>query len=180
MKMALLILDMLSEFQFPNGAALQRAAARIAPDIARLAARAREAGVSVIYVNDTAGHWESEQREFLERCLRGPGADIAELLRPREQDYFMFKPKHSAFYATPLAELLNMLHVKRIVLTGQSSHQCVLVTASDAHIRGLDVVVVSDCIASADAVATRHASYVLQHGFGARLTRSRNLRFAAR
>ncbi len=166
MKTAVLILDMLSEFRFPNGAALERAAARIAPDIARLAARARKAGVSVIYINDTAGQWESDQREFLARCLRGPGAGIAELLLPHEQDYFMFKPMHSAFYGTPLAELLNVLHVKRIVLTGQSSHQCVLVTASDAHIRGLDVVVASDCIAAAKAVATRHATYVLQHGFG--------------
>lgn len=177
MKAALLILDMLSEFDFPDGATLQRAAAKVAADIAKLAARARKSRIPVIYVNDTGGRWESDQRAFLARCRQGRGADIALLLQPAERDYFMFKPKHSAFYGTPLAELLYMLKVRHLVLTGQSSHQCVLLTASDAHVRGLEVTVVSNCIAAAKRADTRHAAYVLQHGIGARLTHSRNFRW---
>jgi len=177
MKTALLILDMLSEFDFPNGATLKRAAEGVAADIARLASRARKAKVPVIHVNDTSGKWESDQRAFLARCLSGRGAAIAQRLRPVDGDYFMFKPKHSAFYGTPLAELLYMLKVERIVLTGQSSHQCVLLTASDAHVRNIEVTVVSDCIAAAKRTDTRHAAYVLQHGIGARLTHSRSLRW---
>ena len=96
MATALIILDMLSEFRFPNGAALNRAAARVAPTIARFAQRARNAGVPVIYVNDTGGLWESDRQAFLARCLRGAGARTAEILTPLEADYFMFKPKHSA------------------------------------------------------------------------------------
>jgi nicotinamidase-related amidase len=180
MTTALVILDMLSEFRFPNGAALNRAASKVAPAIAKIARRARNAGVPVVYVNDTAGRWESDQREFLARCLRGPGGATAELLAPLASDYFMFKPKHSAFYGTPLAELFYSLKVNRIVLTGQSSHQCVLLTASDAHVRNLDVVVASDCIASVKAADTRHAAYVLQHGLGAQYVPSRSVRLRER
>ena len=176
-KSALVILDMLSEFGFPDGASVKRAALRIADPIAKLRSRARRRGVAVIYVNDTSGHWESDQQAFIERCLEGRGARITELLRPAPDDYFMFKPKHSAFYGTPLAELLYMLDVKHLVLTGVSSHQCVLLTASDAHIRGFDVSVAVDCIAAPHAAATRHATYILDKGLQARIGRAQNIRF---
>jgi nicotinamidase-related amidase len=174
---AVLILDMLSEFEFPGGSRLASSALRIAPPLARLAARARMQHVPVIYVNDTARKWESDRRDFLDRCLRGKGAAIAERLMPESADYFIFKPKHSAFYATPLAELLSMLHVNHVVLTGLSSHQCVLLTACDAHMREIGIAVATDCIAAARLADTRHATYILQHGLGASLCPSSRLRF---
>lgn len=174
---ALLILDMLSEFDFPDGTAVKNAAARVADPIAKLRTRARRSRIPVIYANDTSDRWESDQQSFIQRCLDGKGATIAELLRPGEGDHFMFKPRHSAFYGTPLAELLYMLDVKRLVLTGISSHQCVLLTASDAHIRNLEVIVAADCIAAPRAAATRHAIYILQEGLQARIGRSQNIRF---
>ncbi len=174
---ALIILDMLSEFEFPDGPAVKAAALRIAKPIAGLRDRARRAGVPVIYVNDTGCQWESDQRAFLQRCLAGPGAAIAALLRPDEGDFFIFKPRHSAFYGTPLDELLQTLGVQHLVLTGTSSHQCVLLTASDAHIRGFDVTVASDGIAAADAAATRHAVYILENGLQASVRPSRRISF---
>jgi len=173
---ALLILDMLSEFDFPDGDVLRKAAARIAPTLARLRTRCRARSIPVIYVNDTAHRWESDQRAFVERCLEGKGAAIAAQLQPAPDDYFMFKPRHSAFYATPLAELLYMLKVEHLVLSGVSSHQCVLLTASDAHVRGLDITVATDCIAAGKARDTHHATYILEHGLQSRLRRSMHLR----
>jgi nicotinamidase-related amidase len=172
----LVILDMLSEFDFPDGESVKKAAASIARPIARLRARAHRNGSPVIYVNDTGGRWESDQRAFIERCLEGKGGRIAALLQPGEDDRFMFKPRHSAFYGTPLAELLYMLDVTRLVLSGVSSHQCVLLTASDAHVRNLDVAVAADCIAAPQPAATRHALYILEHGLSARIGQSRTIR----
>jgi nicotinamidase-related amidase len=97
-------------------------------------------------------------------------------LRPSAHDYFMFKPKHSGFYATPLAELLYMHDVQHIVLTGISSHQCVLLTASDAHVRNLEVTVVRDGIAAPRAAHTRHALFILEHGIRAQIRSARSIR----
>lgn len=176
-KTALLVLDMFSEFSFPEGHAVMRAASTASKPLAKLLARARKRGIPIIYVNDTRGVWESDQRDFIDRCLAGPGAQIADRLRPAEGDYFMFKPKHSAFYGTPLAELLYMLKVQHVILSGISSHQCVLVSASDAHVRGLLVTVVEDCIAASQREATTHALYVMKHGMQARVHRSTQIRF---
>lgn len=177
---ALLVLDMLSEFEFPDAMPQLRAARRIAVAVARLKARAQAAAVPVIYVNDTAGHWESDRRSFIERCLAGKGGDVVEQLLPDERDYFMFKPRHSAFYGTPLAEILYAIGAEHLVIAGMSSHQCVLLTASDAHVRNLAVTVITDCIASAKKVETRHATYILEHGLDVRLRQSQHFRFARR
>ena len=160
MKTALLILDMLSEFDFPNGATLKRAAEEVAADIARLASRARKAKVPVIYVNDTSGKWESDQRAFLARCLSGRGAAIAQRLRPVDGDYFMFKPKHSAFYGTPLAFLLEELEVDSLILAGISADICISATAQDAYVRKYRLWVPSDCVA---ADTEEHERQTLDH-----------------
>ncbi|MET0659142.1 MAG: isochorismatase family cysteine hydrolase, partial [Steroidobacteraceae bacterium] len=161
----------------PDGATVRRAALRIAKPIARLKQRAHAAQIPVIYVNDTAGKWESDQQAFVDRCLRGKGREIAELLRPAQDDYFMFKPKHSAFYGTPLEELLGMLKVQRLVLTGTTSHQCVLFTASDAHVRELAATVATDCVAAATAEETRHALFIYRRALQAQVVRSTSISF---
>jgi nicotinamidase-related amidase len=145
----LLILDMISDFDFPDGAAVARAARRIAPAIARLKARAAAAGIACIYVNDNPGRWRSDSRALIAHCLEPgrKGRDIVERLQPTDTDYFILKPRHSAFYATPLDVLLEHLGTKRLILTGVSSHQCVLFTANDAHVRSFEIIVPSDCIA---------------------------------
>lgn len=144
----LLILDMISDFDFPDGAAVARAARRIAPAIARLKARAAAARISCIYVNDNPGRWRSDSPALIAHCLEPgrKGRDIVEQLKPSDTDYFVLKPRHSAFYATPLDVLLEHIGAKRLILTGVSSLQCVLFTATDAHVRSFEVIVPSDCI----------------------------------
>jgi len=39
--------------------------------------------------------------------------------------YFVLKPMHSAFYATPLEILLRHLHVRRVITVGVTADQCV-------------------------------------------------------
>jgi len=171
---ALLILDMISEFRFPDAGRVLRGARRPARAIARLKARAREADVPVIYVNDTAGRWESDPRAFIERCLRATarGRDVVELVKPQlDRDYFMFKPKHSAFFGTPLESLLGELAVRRLVLTGVSSHQCVLFTAMDAHVREYELIVPSDCVGASSREETQHALFIARRALNARVAR---------
>lgn len=176
---ALLIVDMVSEYTFPDAELILKGARKAAQNIARLKQRAHRAKVPVIYVNDTAGKWESDQRAFVQRCLRpgAPGQDVVELIEPSEHDYFMFKPKHSAFFGTPLYTLLQQLNISTLILTGVTSHQCVLFTAMDAHVRDYDLIIPPDCIGAANAIDTKHALYVFSHALSARITASSRLRF---
>lgn len=176
---ALLILDMISEFRYPDGERIVRGACKAAPNIARLRARAHAAGTPVIYVNDTAGRWESDQKAFIRRCMEpsSRGRDVAELLAPVSTDYFMFKPRHSAFFGTPLHTLLTQLQIHRLIATGITSHQCVLFTAMDAHVREFDLVIPSDCIGAGAAADTKHALYIFSHALKAKISSSRQLHF---
>lgn len=176
---ALLILDMVSEFRYPDGKRIVRSARKVAPNIARLRERAHSADIPVIYVNDTAGKWESDPKAYIHRCVKpsSRGREIAELLAPSPEDYFMFKPRHSAFFGTPLDTLLKRLRIKRLVATGLTSHQCVLFTAMDAHVREYELVIPSDCIAAGAADDTKHALYIFSHALMAKVSGSRRLRF---
>jgi len=175
---ALLVLDMISTFQFPDGRRLQRTATRIAPRIAALKERCKRAGIACIYANDDVGRWRSDSRQLIEDCRKpgSAGAEIVDRLQPEESDYLILKPRHSAFFATPLDVLLNHLGTRRLILTGASSHQCVLFTANDAHQRGLDVIVASDCVAGPSIRDTRFALQYFARVLGARVCASRRIR----
>lgn len=136
-----------------------RAASRVAPKIERLAGRARRRGVPVIYVNDNFGRWRSDFKSTVAISTKPgqPGREIAMLLRPHEGDYFVLKPQHSGFYGTALEPLLQHLGTRCLVLTGFAGNLCVLFTANDAHMRGYQVVVPSDCTASNTPALTRSA-----------------------
>lgn len=110
----LLILDMVSCWNFPDGAALQRQAARMAPCIARLKQRCVAAKVPVIHANDNSGQRRSDFKVVVNESLGcdSIGAEITRALRPGDVDYFVLKPKHSAFFATPLEILLDHLRAK--------------------------------------------------------------------
>jgi nicotinamidase-related amidase len=175
---ALFILDLISEFTFPDGRAVLEGARR--PAVAKLEMRARAAGAPIIYVNDTAGRWESDPRAFVQRCLAPParGRDVVALVKPQlDDDYFIFKPKHSAFFGTPLQTLLDRLGARRRVLTGVTSHQCVLFTAMDAHVREYELTVPADCIGAGLREETRHALFIASRALQARTASSARVRF---
>src|SRR4030088_2901965 len=93
---ALLLIDVINDLDFPEGEQLLRHALPMARRIAALKERARGADIPVIYVNDNFGRWRSDFNAQVEHCLQDGvrGRPLAELLRPGEDDYFVLKPKH--------------------------------------------------------------------------------------
>lgn len=157
--MALLIIDMISSWDFSDAPKLLPQAAAIAPRIAALKARCRRAGVCVIYANDNRGQWRSDFREVVRDALArgGDGAMITQQLAPDDDDYFVLKPKHSAFFATPLDLLLQHLKADKLIVAGVTSDQCVVNTVADARMRDYEVIVPQDCVASQSAARNRRA-----------------------
>jgi nicotinamidase-related amidase len=156
---ALMLIDVINDMEFPGGAELLEHALPIAPRLAALAAAARAVGVPVIYANDNFGRWRSDFREVVEHCLRDDvrGRPFVRQLAPAADDYFVLKPKHSAFYATSLPTLLEYLGPKRLILAGLTGDICVLLSASDAYMRDFHLNVPEDCIASIDAAENTKA-----------------------
>ena len=154
---AVLVIDMISTWEVADGAALRAQARRIVAPLRRLLARARAAGVPVIYANDNFGQWRADFAAILAlaRAHDPDAAAIADAIAPSADDYIVLKPKHSAFFCTPLPQLLEALHVRRLVLSGASGDQCVLATAADALLRNFEVTVPRDTVACPDAARTR-------------------------
>jgi nicotinamidase-related amidase len=148
-EVALLLVDVINDFDFPEADQLLKYARPMARTLLRLKRRAQDAGVPVIYVNDNFGRWKSDFRRTVDHCARhGCGRDVVKLLRPEESDYFVLKPKHSGFFSTTLETLLRYLETQTLILTGIAGNFCVLFTANDAYMRDFNLFVPRDCTVS--------------------------------
>jgi len=147
---ALLLVDVFNPLDFEGARSLAPDAVRAAKVAASLAARCRQSRWPVIYANDNYGRWRSDFSDVMRYCLASGGASatIAGLLRPAPADFSILKPRHSAFYGTPLEFLLDDLGARSLVIAGISADNCVLYTALDAHLRDYRVWVPRDAVAA--------------------------------
>jgi nicotinamidase-related amidase len=144
---ALIVIDMLNSYEHADAEQLTRSVERALPAMVRLIERAAGEDVVTIYVNDNFGAWNSNRDELLETVLRGQYRHLIEPIAPQDDTLFVVKARHSIFFQTPLEYLLGQQGVERVVLAGQVTEQCVLYSALDAYIRGLDVVIPRDAVA---------------------------------
>ncbi|HEY5778973.1 MAG TPA: isochorismatase family cysteine hydrolase [Terrimicrobiaceae bacterium] len=178
---ALLLVDVINDFDFPQREKLLRFALPAARCIASLKQRLRRGNVPAIYVNDNFGRWRSDFRKQVERCISddAAGAAVARLLIPAEDDYFVLKPKHSGFFSTSLDVLLSFLGARRLIITGFATDICVLFTANDAFMRDYELIVPSDCAAAETDTAHRNACKQMKRFLQADTRPSRMLRIKA-
>ncbi|HUS19778.1 MAG TPA: isochorismatase family cysteine hydrolase [Terriglobales bacterium] len=154
--LALVLIDVINDLDFKGNQAIVKVASRMARSIAALKRRVKAAGVPVIYVNDNFGLWQSDFRKLIEHCLND-GEEVARILRPEDDDYFVLKPKHSGFYSTTRDTLLRYLGASSVILTGIAANICVLFTANDAYMRDLKLFVPEDCTVSNSEEENRFA-----------------------
>jgi nicotinamidase-related amidase len=157
-KTALLLIDVISDFEFVDGEKLFKFVPTVADCIAALKKRAKKNDVPVIYINDNFGKWQDDFQKTIAFCSRkdSRGSEIVKLLKPEFDDYFVLKPKHSAFYSTSLGLLLEELKTENLIITGFSTDICVLFTANDAYMRGFRLFIPEDCVAAVKDADNRH------------------------
>ncbi len=160
----LLLVDVVNPLDFPGGEALAPAAVAAAHATARLRRALNREQVTCIYANDNYGVWRSDFQSLWHECARMPGApgEMARALKPRQRDFTVLKPRHSAFFATPLDELLRGLRCRRLVLAGVAADSCVLFTAMDAYLRGYAVWAPADCVAAESEAAREQALALME------------------
>lgn len=148
-KKALVIIDIINQFNFDSGEKLLDKTIPVAKNIALLKKKAKASQVPVIYVNDNFKNWQGDFQELVSLCLKSElGKEVVELLKPEKGDYHILKPSYSGFYGTPLHMLLEYLNVKSLILTGIAGNMCVQFTANDAFMLKYKLLLPSDCIAS--------------------------------
>jgi nicotinamidase-related amidase len=178
---AVLALDLISDFSFPDGTRVRRALANHRKPIELLLRRARAARVPVIYATDNLGAWRSDAPALIAHCTdpARAGAAVITPLMPEPGDEIVLKPRHSAFFGTPLAALLEDHRVDTLVVSGISAESCVWMTACDAHTRGYQLVIPADTMAGASTRAVRATLTGLRDVLNARVPRNAaQLRFS--
>ena len=162
---ALVLIDMQNDFCATDGfyARIGRdvsALTEVIAPISGLLARARAAGLTIVFtrlVHD-ARRGPMEARHALkpktwttsgERLVPGTrGADVVDALGPRPGEIVIDKPAYSAFQDTDLAEQLAARGIRTLLFTGVTTYACVLASAFGAFDRDLDVVFLTDMVAS--------------------------------
>ncbi|MEO5857629.1 MAG: isochorismatase family cysteine hydrolase, partial [Pyrinomonadaceae bacterium] len=149
---ALLIVDMISHFEFEDGNKLFANTRRILEPLADLRSQLKSAGVPVIYVNDGIGEGgERRAHDLAELKVRSKKARLVlECLGPEPDDHWLVKPQRSGFYATGLSNLLHHLSVGSVIVAGVTTDICVFFTAHDAYMRGYSIRTPSNCCAAVE------------------------------
>ncbi len=169
---ALLILDMQRYFLDENSHASIPSMKAIIPGIVRLAGAFSAAGRPVIMTRHLntennagmMGRWwkdlirkEDEMSRIVDSIL-SPGADVIE------------KTQYDAFYSTRLEEILCEQEVSQLVVTGVMAHLCVESTVRSAFVRGFEVFVPVDSIATYNMELHAGSLRGLSHGFAVPVT----------
>lgn len=167
---ALLVVDMLNSYRHPDAEQLADNVAEMVEPLSDLIDEARQRDdVDLIYVNDNYGDFTAEPSDLIRAALDGERPELVRPIVPDPGSRVMTKVRHSAFYATPLAYLLNRLETKRLILTGQVTEQCILYSALDAYVRHYPVVVPPDAVAHIDAELGKAALGMMERNMSAEI-----------
>lgn len=174
---ALLLIDVINDLEFPEGQGLFEKGLPAARCICELRTRAEDAQIPIIYVNDNFGRWRSDFQAQVQHCLNDDvlGKPIVSMLQPGPDHYFILKPRHSGFFSTALEILLEQLGTKTLILAGFAGDKCILFTANDAYLREYQLIIPSDCIASNSEEDNQQALSLMQRVLKADITPSISL-----
>ncbi|MEJ9233160.1 isochorismatase family cysteine hydrolase [Peribacillus butanolivorans] len=160
---ALLIIDIINDFNFNHGDMLLEHTKLIIEPILKLKKHMKEKGFPIIYINDHYDLWQADFDKIIDTCKNTGNAQLIEKIKPQKDEFFLIKPKHSAFYGTALNTLLKQLKVETLILTGIAGNICVLFTANDAYMREYQLWIPEDCIASASKEDNLYALTMMNH-----------------
>jgi nicotinamidase-related amidase len=165
---ALIVTDMLNPYDHEDAEPLAESVREKLPCIVRLLDQARASSDTlIVYVNDNYDAWEAGRAELVERALAGRHPELVEPIAPRDPVPFLVKGRHSIFYQTAIDHVLRVEDVRRVVLSGQVTEQCILYSALDAYMRGYEITVPTDAVAHIDPELARAALAMMERNMHA-------------
>ena len=132
-RLALLVVDMLNDFIDPQGALYCGESAReIIPRVKSLIEDFRDKGGTIIFVSDRHEPDDSEFKLFPPHCVAGSkGAETIPEITIHPNEFHIFKNRYSAFFKTPLDDILVREEIDEVHICGVCTSICVMETASD-------------------------------------------------
>ncbi|MDR5875756.1 cysteine hydrolase family protein [Vreelandella gomseomensis] len=107
----------------------------------KLLEKARQAGIPVIHIQHDTG-------EGTPYDIKAPIGQIADIVKPMNDEPVITKQFPNAFVQTDLEAQLKQMGCKKLVLAGFMTHMCVNSTAHGAFNLGFDVTVVASATAT--------------------------------
>ncbi len=132
------------------------ASERLLTTLRTLLARARNAGIFVVYVQNNGGPGDPDQPET-------PGWQIHPDLTPRESDLVIQKWTPNAFYQTSLQEELATQGIKQVILMGMQTEYCIDTTCRQAFALDYQVILVKDGHSTYDTNLLSAAQVIAHH-----------------
>ncbi|OZU89496.1 isochorismatase [Virgibacillus indicus] len=160
-KTAVLFIDIINHFDFDGSQKLLDHTNEILPNLKKLKAFAKENKIPTIYINDHYKLWQADFNKIIDLCRNEKSQHIIDALKPDENDYFLIKPQHSAFFQTPLQSLLNELGKTHLIMAGVAGDICILFTAKDAYMYQFDMHIPKNCMASEEKETNDYALYLM-------------------
>ncbi|MRS06065.1 isochorismatase family cysteine hydrolase, partial [Bacillus anthracis] len=112
---ALLIIDMINDFQFSHGPILAKKCEMITNPILQLKKTMKSFGYPIIYINDHYQLWRSDIDQLITHCTHEYSENLIHKIAPSSDDYLFIKPHYSAFYETPLNSLFVYLKIENLI-----------------------------------------------------------------
>lgn len=162
---ALVVVDVQNDFVSPEGSAGKRgedvsAAMTMMPNLLGLIDRARQVGLTIVYIRTTHSEWtdtpswiyRTSQKGGLSTCREGTwGAELYEGIQPLASERVVIKHRYSAFINTDLNTVLKARGIQSILVCGVATNVCVETTARDGYMYDYYVTMIDDCSAAYDA-----------------------------
>ena len=150
-KPALLIIDMVKDnFDESRNLPITPFAKKIISPINGLVKKFRDRGWPVVFSTDAF-----RQEDFIFKGRMQPhslagtrGAEVVDDLDMCAEDFWLPKPRFSAFFDTGLEDWLHERKVSLCAVGGISTHFCVLTTVMDAICHDFKAVLLEDCSAA--------------------------------
>ncbi len=157
---ALIVIDMQNGFLSERSPLFIDGAPATVPACAAAIGCCRDRGIPVFFVRRVyasdgsdvertrAAAWEAGGKPLSPGCAPEISADMPAAFGSDPRDYHIIKPRYSAFFATPLDLILRRLGIRRVILTGTTTPNCIRTTCYDAVSLDYEVIVLSDCTSS--------------------------------
>ncbi|RLL41713.1 cysteine hydrolase [Oceanobacillus piezotolerans] len=160
-KTAVLFVDLINDFDFEGSEKLLKSTKEILPNLIKLKQYARDNNLPTIYINDHFNLWQADVNLILDHCTNDRSKPIIDAMKPTQEDYFLIKPQHSAFFQTPLQSLLTELEKTHLIIAGIAGDICILFTAKDAYMHKFTLHIPSNCMVSEEKESNDYALYLM-------------------